>query len=217
MPAVEAAACGVPVAAVDYSAMEDVVRYVKGYPINTTLEREMETNADRGKANNKDLAKIMLSCAEQSKLQRNRQRVEVRKGCIERYTWDLAAKRWEEYLDKVEQKGIEGRWDHPPLINKPVDVRPEGLDNHQYCEWICTKFIQDQHHAFNYKMLSMLRDLNFGATVDNGSLATCDQDSLFETNKHLAKRRYVYDAIRTGSIQVEPQRFIQEAHRRVKN
>ena len=33
MPQVEAACCGVPVAAVDYSAMEDVVRHTNGYPI----------------------------------------------------------------------------------------------------------------------------------------------------------------------------------------
>ena len=32
MPQVEAAACGIPVAATDYSAMSDVIQFTKGYP-----------------------------------------------------------------------------------------------------------------------------------------------------------------------------------------
>ena len=34
MPQVEAAGCGVPIAAVNYSAMADVLKFTKGYPID---------------------------------------------------------------------------------------------------------------------------------------------------------------------------------------
>ena len=33
MPQIEAASCGVPVAATNYSAMEDVIRHTQGYPV----------------------------------------------------------------------------------------------------------------------------------------------------------------------------------------
>ena len=144
MPQVEAAACGVPVAAIDYSAMEDVVRFVKGYPISTALERELETNADRCKSNNDELARVLSVCANQSEVQRKRQRLETRKACVERYTWDNAAKAWERYLDKVELKDLEGKWDAPPLMRPLPKEPPQGLNNHQFCEWICTHLLQDQ-------------------------------------------------------------------------
>ena len=43
MPQVEATACGVPIASSDYSAMEDVLRWTKGYPIRTQTDRDWET------------------------------------------------------------------------------------------------------------------------------------------------------------------------------
>ena len=46
MPQVEAGACGVPIAATNYSAMEDVLEWLKGYKINIGgMARELETNA----------------------------------------------------------------------------------------------------------------------------------------------------------------------------
>ena len=60
MPQLEAASCGVPIASINYSAMEDVIAACDGYPIPPILEREMETNADRSKSNNEELTKIIL-------------------------------------------------------------------------------------------------------------------------------------------------------------
>jgi len=216
LPGAEASACGVPVAAIDYSAMEDVVRYVKGYPIPPNLARELETNADRSGPNNEALTTAMLSCAKQNKDKRNKQRLATRKGCLDRYSWDKAAQAWENYLDKVERKDQEGKWQTPPLMKPIPQTPPTNLPHPQFAEWICTQLIQDEYSAFNYRMLAMIRHLNFGASFGPGHLSPCTQESLYNEYTHLAQRRYLFDSLRCGIVTEEPQHFIVEAHKRLK-
>jgi|19_taG_2_1085344.scaffolds.fasta_scaffold00068_3 glycosyltransferase involved in cell wall biosynthesis len=216
MPQVEAAACGVPVVAIDYSAMEDIVKQVKGVPIAPSLAREMETNANRSGPNNKELTKALLLLACQDKDKAKRHRLETRKGCLDRYTWDNAAKAWENYIDNVEGKGLEGQWNSPPTMAVPPDEPPKNMTHHQFAEWVCTRLIQDQYSAFNYRMLLISRSLNFGADFGSGQLKSCTQKSVFEEHLPLAHRRYLFDALRTGQAQEHPHKFIEEAHRRHK-
>ena len=215
MPQVEAAACGVPIASVDYSAMEDVVNFSNGYKIEPRLYREMETNADRSGANNERLVEIFMSCSSQNEQQKKRHRLETRKGCIQRYTWDNAAKAWENYFDKVELKGMQGKWDSPMTMKSIPDSIPKGMNNQQFCEWLCTSVLQDQYHAFNHKMLTMLRDLNFGAKVDHG-LDPCTPESLFKEVHGLASRRLSEESFRCRTDKNNVPDFIRQAHIRMK-
>ncbi len=217
MPQVEAAACGVPIAAIDYSAMEDVVKNVDGYPIPPTLSRELETNADRSGPNNTALVAAMTSCSKQNKEKRNKQRLMTRKRCLDRYTWDNAAKVWEDYLDKVVKKDKEGEWDGPPIMQPIPNDPPKSLSNPQFAEWICMQLIQDPYSAFNYRMLSMIRHLNFGASFGPGHLTPCNQEVIYEEYKQLAQRRYMFDSLRCGIVQEPtPHMYITEAHKRLK-
>ena len=65
-------------------------------------------------------------------------------------------------------------------------------------------------------MLSAVRDLNFGATFGQGRLDQCTQETIFKENMAIAERRFLFDALRTGQANAQPQQFIMEAHRRVK-
>tara|TARA_Y100000592_G_scaffold73358_1_gene114218 strand:- start:9580 stop:11226 length:1647 start_codon:yes stop_codon:yes gene_type:complete len=215
MPQVEAAACGTPIASIDYSAMEDVVKHCKGYPIKPNLQREMETNAQRSGHNNEELANIMLKCASQNDAQRKKQRLETRKGCISRYTWDKAAKSWEKYFDSVERtKPLEGQWDAPRLMRPvPNEMPKQHINNQQFSEWIYNDVVQDDSEKFSYKMLFMIRNLNFGARI-GGDMSPYTKENAFNDSKHLANRRLYFDTIRCEGLQ--PQDFIIQAHNRIK-
>ena len=216
MPQVEAAACGVPIASIDYSAMEDVVRYCKGFPIAPNLQREMETNADRSGANNQELVKILKSYAKKDVMQKNKKRIETREGCISRYTWDIAANVWEKYFDAVELKGLQGKWDAPPMIKQPPKEAPTNINHVNFCEWVWTALVQDQYNAWNYRMLADLRNLNFGADLGK-ALQPVTQESLFKEYYMLAEKRHVFDCLRTGILrQNKPEEFILQAHNRMK-
>ena len=100
MPQVEAAACGVPIAATNYSAMEDVLKWLKGYKINIgVMARELETNAERAYPDNNHLAKIIEKHLSLPEDQRIKKAVQTRKATKKRYTWDKCAKVWENYID----------------------------------------------------------------------------------------------------------------------
>src|SRR6185312_14484588 len=61
MPMVEAAACQIPVFAVDYSAMSDVVRKVKGFPVRVErFFRDRDTGARRALPDNGDLVEGLV-------------------------------------------------------------------------------------------------------------------------------------------------------------
>jgi len=213
MPQVEAAACGTPIASINYSAMEDVVSYTNGYPIEPILQREMETNADRSFANNKELVKAMHMFAKQTKDQKKQQRLLTRKGCIERYTWDISANAWEEYFDQADlSNNID--WNSPPLIKPIPKEPPKNLSNLQFCEWVYAMLIQDSYNIFNHKMLSHLRNLNFGATIDGGNLAPCTQQTVFEECKNISEKRFSLDQLRCSNGPVTLQyEFIKQAHK----
>jgi len=217
LPVMEAASCGVPVAAINYSAMEDTMRWLKGYKIEPNLSREIETNADRSGANSDGLVEALLSASKMSELEYNRKRVETRNACIERYNWDKTIKALTDYFDKVERKGLEGNWDHPPIINPlPPMLNDPKISNQQYIEWLYAQFLQMPDELFGYKMLESLRSLNVGARFGGGNLAPCNRESLYNEMKNLAERRYAIDGVRAGKLQAPPQRFIIEAHNRKK-
>ena len=215
MPQVEAAAAGTPIASINYSAMEDVVKFCNGYPIEPKLSRELETNADRSGPNNDELVKIMLKCATQPEAQSRKKRLETRKGCISRYTWDNAAKAWENYFDSIEtKKPLEGKWSHPPTMRPVPQQMPEGLNNLQFCEWMYTQVIQDESKLYEFEMLNMLRNLNFGANF-GGDLSHYDQKKAFEQMKPAADHRFYFDQERVKN-QESNHAFIMEAKRRVR-
>ena len=112
--------------------------------------------------------------------------LETRKGCITRYTWDNAVKTWINYFDNVELKKLKGKWNSPSLMQKPPNEIPKNIDNEKFVEWIFTKLIQDEEDSYNYKMLSMLRDLNYSASMDFGKLDNFNKNmAINNRNAHL--------------------------------
>ena len=85
MPQVEAAACGIPIAATDYSAMTDVLRYTQGYPIKVEkFFRELETGAERAYPDNEIMADVMLKFSQLSPEERMKKSIQARAGAVKR-------------------------------------------------------------------------------------------------------------------------------------
>lgn len=211
MPQVEAAACGVPLCGIDYSAMSDVLTNCNGFKIDAILEREMETDADRAKANPAGLKAGIHYYRTYDNIELKR--YETARLCRERYNWDRSAKVWEEYFDKVKKKAVD--WNAPPLMKSINKEAPQGLSNYQFAEYVYNNIIQDEYHVHNYKMIKMVRDLNFGATFTSGTIAKYSQETAFDEALNLAERRYFTDSLRSGPTQQNPDQFILEAHRRL--
>ena len=213
MPQVEATACGVPIASVNYSAMEDVVQWTKGYPINIQKSyREVETNAERVFPDNDHLIQIMnyhLTLSEEEKLKK---REEVRNATLERYSWKDCAQVWIDYIDSYTPKGLQGHWDHPPVLFNIPDQIPANLNNDQFVEFLYHNVLNDPNGAYGYEATKLVRDLNIGAQVEHGVIEPINREKLFERYKGMAQNKLVLEKIRSGMATLQNDTFIEMAN-----
>ncbi len=185
MPQVEAAACGVPVMAVNYSAMESVLLNIKGTPIKVErLFREAETHSYRALPDNTDLANHLgrfLGKAEPLRLKAGR---DTYLACRKSYDWSRTTKMWEQIVDDIELRETHETWESPPRIIEPNYNIPEGLPIEDFVRW-CVANIWGEHTQIDsYVSLRMIRDLNYGEAISSfGGPYYCEDSLLVETPK----------------------------------
>ena len=213
MPQVEAAGCGVPVAAVDYSAMADVIKFTKGYPIKVKcLYRELETGADRAHPDNEHLANIMLKHFSLPKAERDRKCFEARKGAMNRYGWDQTAQVWDRCIEEHEPVGLQGKWDSPSVKLAIPDPRPQFENHEDLVRWTYAKMLKEPHRAYSYEAAEFVQSLNFGSHVNGGGNFSVDMFWEIMTGK--LNHKASVEAIRCGQQQMPHEQFIADAYAR---
>ena len=213
MPQVEAAACGVPVTATDYSAMHDVLHFTKGYPIPVrTFFRELETDAERAYPDNQKFAEIAIDFFRQTEQARMHKSMEVRKATIQRYTWDKASEVWENYIDSYEATGLQGQWETPPnLLNIPDSIDKNIKSHQDFVYWIF-RHLNMPERAYQYEGKQMIRNLTFGAQMGQGVLEPINAQQIFDISKQRMINMNQTELVRSGHTTVPPDSFITEAH-----
>tara|TARA_Y100001938_G_scaffold151211_1_gene247586 strand:- start:17341 stop:18981 length:1641 start_codon:yes stop_codon:yes gene_type:complete len=211
MPQVEAAACGVPVAAPNYSAMEDVVKHTKGMPIDIACKfREMDTGADRIYPCNKHLAKILEDFFSSSEDERAKKSAQVREGAIKRYNWDDTAKVWEDYLDSYTPINLQGKWDSPPRFKTPVEQIPDLPNNTDLTRWLLANVEQREDKVFSKHSADFSAALNFGAILQAG-LEPMDREKLINIAKSNAMAYNKAEDIRVSNAEIPVPNFYRKA------
>ena len=170
MPQVEAAACGVPVFAVDYSAMSDVVRKIEGFPIKVQrLIRESESLCYRAYPDNQDLINNLIDFFNVSAQHRQYWRMKTRKAVERNYSWDITAKTWETYFENLPVDNQQKTWYSPPRIFNPTQMPPDGLTNEEFVNWSILNIAGRPDLTNSYTALKLIRDLNWGVYEESGS------------------------------------------------
>lgn len=168
LPMVEAAACGVPVMAVDYSAMSDVVRKLKGYPIKVlALRRECETGCFRAVPDEDDLVAKLVSFLSLPDSVRAKKGFDTRKAVERHYTYDRTAKIWEDYFDGLVLPDRATTWHSPARFHQPATNVAANLTDEQFVRWGITHIVGRPDLANSYAALRMMRDLAWGMSLFN--------------------------------------------------
>ena len=179
MPQVEAAACGVPVMAVDYSAMSSVVRNIKGTPIKVQrMFREAETHAYRALPDDNDLADKMGRFLSKPVTLRLKAGRDTYLACRKHYDWSRTAKVWEKIIDGIELRPLEETWDSPPRIIEPVAKVPDHLPLEDFVRWCVINVWGEPDQINSYVALRMIRDLNYGEAILSYGGPYYSEDSL---------------------------------------
>jgi glycosyltransferase involved in cell wall biosynthesis len=164
MPLVEAAACGVPVMAVDYSAMGDVVRKLKGTPL-PVARYTVEQDSHRRFAfpAYADLVRELVKILSMPNSARAAMGFAARKAVEDCYAWGKTAKKWEAHVDSVAIKPDSETWDSPPRIHRPNLNVPQGLTNSQFVTWALINIAGRPDMLTSHFAIRMVRDLNYQA------------------------------------------------------
>ena len=164
MPQVEAAACGVPVATVNYSAMCDVIKKLKAYPIKVQSPfKELETRAIRVYPDNDDLISIINKVLNLPQSMVEKKRQQIRELTEKFYDWDIIAKKWETYLDSLSQQNYKSDWSKVPELQKVDHVGDIDIsENIDQMILICHKGLGDIEKISSSRMLHFLNDIDNG-------------------------------------------------------
>jgi glycosyltransferase involved in cell wall biosynthesis len=188
MPAVEAAACGVPVFAVDYSAMGDVVRKVAGTPVPVQrFSREVQTGRKLALPDNAALVAVLGRFLLQPEAMRLRAGHLARKGVLEHYTYERTAAVWADHFDSVKPRPHRQTWDAPAKPVRPNLSIPDGLSDEEWVRWGMCNVAGRPDLADSFTAMRMARDLNWGQTGGGmGGMAFNDATALgVDTDVHL--------------------------------
>jgi len=178
LPQVEAAACGVPVMSVDYSAMSSVVRKLGGTPLKPkALYNELETGCDRAVPDNEYTAKKIQEFFEMTEKEKESLSKNTRLNFEKYYQWDKTAKKWEDYFDSVEIKPIEKTWLSPPRIHQVEKTNTDSLTNSEYARWLIINVLGDPSKLNTYFESRLIRDLNYQMFINGMGDAYLNEDS----------------------------------------
>ena len=178
LPQVEAAACGVPVMSVDYSAMSSVVRKLGGIPLKTkALYSELETGCDRAVPDNQYTAQKIKDFFDSSESERETLAKNSRLNFEKYYQWDKTAKKWEDYFDSIDIKPNHLGWQSPPRIHKPLKTVPEELSSSEYARWLIVNVLGEPEKLNTYFESRLIRDLNYGMFINGMGEMYFNEDS----------------------------------------
>lgn len=164
MPQVEAAAAGVPVMAVDFSAMSEVTDKLNGYKIPLSgYFHELETGTIRAVPDDNALIAKLEEFFSLSYKERLDKGLETRELYLKNYSWDSTADKWAEVFGKLDFAD----WSVPPQIFEPARKVPENLNNAQFARWLVENVMGDRRKIGSYLELRLTRDLNYNSTEEN--------------------------------------------------
>ena len=179
MPQVEAAASGTPVFSVDYSAMSDVVKKLKGIPIEIErMFRDAPTQSYRALPSNKDFVEKLKNFLSLPKEIRRKMGMEARKAVEEHYTWEKTAKIWEEHFDSIE---ILDLWKNPANIHSPILDIPRDLSDYEFVNWCLVNIAGRPDLVNSYLSLRLTRDLGLKMTINGLPNMLCNEDNSLES------------------------------------
>ncbi len=213
IPQIEAAACGVPVAAVDFSAMQDIVERIEGYKIKIArYYREFESHMLRAYPDNDHLTEIMVKFAQLPEDYRLKRGMKTRKLSMEYFNWDRVVRVWENAIDNLSPP--KRNWDDPPIIIEDIKKPDSNLSNEDFVKELFTSLYYIPENIHNLTGMNLLRDLNFGVSVTASGMDNLDRGKIVERLIGKNNGRNLAEKARCGLIQIDKEPFVAFANNR---
>lgn len=159
----EAAACGVPVMGVDYSAMGDLVRKLEGWPLEPSgYSTEIETGCQRAVPSSQSFVDSLLTVFQMPGPVRMARGAAARDSAIKYYDWNQNVRKMSNVI-----LGMDSALDwrspfRPHAIPKEM---PANLSNADYVRWGFRYVAGRPDLANSAASLRMIRELDWGVSL----------------------------------------------------
>lgn len=171
MPINDAKACGVPVMAVEYSAMTEQAHNGGGIglPVQRFFQEPVgQTNQLRAFPDNEVASQKLFEFATASQEYRDNLGKEAR-ACVEKhYDWDNVAKTWERIIDAIPVDTHDKTWLSVPQLIQPAMQIPNNLDNAQFVHWCYTNILKAPQDINTHVAQKTIELLNVGHETGQG-------------------------------------------------
>jgi hypothetical protein len=132
MPQVEAGACGIPIATMNYSAMKDIINNLDATPIRIgTFFKELETEAIRTYPDHHDCIEQLFKLITLPSSMRKRMGLNTANLVKEKYNWSNTINKWISYIDTIDISVYDKKWNNKNL-NIIENIDYDSLNKNQY-------------------------------------------------------------------------------------
>lgn len=213
IPAMEAAACGVPIVGVDYSAISEVVKNTGGHLIKPVgFHQEIETGRKFAVPDNAALTDYMVDFFSLPSQMRARKGLITAMNYSKNWSEEICYGNWVRAIDNTKAKKP---WNSPPQLHKIPDAAPKNLSNKAYAEWLIKAVLNKHEYLGSELEARLVRDLNDGVSpggfgglyyhelnsvriTDNVNYITFNQDVAFNIIKQMAEINLFWEKARAG-------------------
>lgn len=217
MPCVDAIACGVPVAAVDYSAMQDHLRCPTSIPIDVERffwEAIIETEQRRALPNNAGFAAKLdhfLKQSESSRIEKSKQTRQYAEELVDtygseqkmqRYSWDRTAAIWAQVIRETEIKDPKTTWLCPTSRAHHPNLTPPSNDmnNSDFVNWVIGKVWNRPDMLRTHFSGEWLKCLNSGTRAVGGNQVPFNRQQFVEHFMEMVKQGNVIEEKRLAML-----------------
>tara|TARA_R110001599_G_scaffold347737_1_gene574300 strand:- start:1424 stop:3085 length:1662 start_codon:yes stop_codon:yes gene_type:complete len=175
MPQLEAAYSGVPVAAIDYSAMESVMQNIQGIkltPLSYTME--CETGCLRAIPDFEEFDSVLGAFHDSGKPVLDNHKLfntgkDIAKKSRQSYNWDKTAQFWIDHFKGIPVKPDEKTWKSPVQIHipEPIEKCLELPTLREQVNFIFNKVLYKPEWIGNFLWAKVMHDCTFGYRVKN--------------------------------------------------
>lgn len=177
VPLIEAAACGVPVAAINYSAPEDILNKLNGIKLRPKyLQDEVETGRKVAVPDIDNLVDELVTFAALPLGIRMAKGNRTRKLYEQNYNWDKVAQIWSDAINSVPSRN---GWNTPKRIIEIPQDYPKNLSNSKFVDWLILNVLQDPSKLGVYFASRLLKQLNYGVINSHMLPSLMDENSVF--------------------------------------
>jgi len=167
MPQIEAAYCGVPIMAVNYSAMQSIGDNINAMMIPALdLQYEAETGLKKAIPDHQAASKMFSDFYNMEKQERKDMGEMNRKLALKNYNWDTAANKWINYYlnEPVISEDMSTTWFSNPTVLQPGPPIPEQLTAPKdQARYLFEKVLCKPNWVHGYMWRKLVRDLMYNA------------------------------------------------------